>query len=227
MKPTRLVLISCALILALLVSGCGGGGDGDRAARTSYLPMAVGNTWHYLMTLAPDVIPAQAGGNQLFDYHEEITGIANYDGAEYFIAYATRDATDEYPAGHWEQVRRETRNAILARLQLYDETGEVVVGSYDLPVLMLPPQLGRTWTDPYFPEVVFTIAAVGEQVTVPAGTFSCVRVEQTWEEPVEGGSPIMHTIRSWYARGVGLVKDETWENDAKTTMIELTAYTVL
>ena len=68
---------------------------------------------------------------------------------------------------------------------------------------------------------------MAERVTVPAGTFSCVRVEETWEQAVDGGSPIVHTIKSWYARGVGLVKDETWEDDAKTSMIELTAHTIL
>jgi len=68
---------------------------------------------------------------------------------------------------------------------------------------------------------------VGEQVTVPAGAFGCVRVEERWEEAVSGGDPIVHVIKSWYARGVGLVKDETWEDEAKTSMIELTAYTTL
>ncbi|MGI5819668.1 MAG: hypothetical protein ACOX9R_16415 [Armatimonadota bacterium] len=227
MKMTRNALIVLAIIFALTAAGCGGGGDGDgHAPSTSYLPMRVGNTWTYLMTFAPDIIPLQAGENQLFDYHETIIGTAALDGTEYFLFRSVREATDEYPERNWQQIRRETGDAILARLPIYDETGQVIVDSYDLPVLTLPPRQGATWANPEFPEITFTIAAVGEQVSVPAGTFSCVRVEESWEEPVEDGSPILRTNRSWFSRGVGLVKDETWEDDAKTTMIELTEYTL-
>jgi hypothetical protein len=53
-----------------------------------------------------------------------------------------------------------------------------------------------------------------------------VRVEQNYEVTPEEGDPIQMTIKSWFSRGVGLVKDETWEDDVRTTMIELTAHTV-
>jgi len=218
MKKMHVALIITGIGLALIAAGCGGGGGNGGGPNTSHLPMKLGNTWDYRMTLAPDVIPAQATENQLFDYHEVVIGIAGLDGVDYFLVRSTRDATDQYPERVWQQIRREDNDGIYARV------GDP---AYDLPVLMLPPRQGNTWTDPFFPEVVFTVAAVGEQVTVPAGTFSCVRVEETWEQAVDGGDPIAHTIKSWYSRGVGLVKDETWEGDAKTSMIELTAHTIL
>jgi len=225
MTTRRALLIALSIGLAAVLAGCGGGdsggggnGGGGNGGSTSYLPMKLGNTWHYRMTLAPDVVPAQATGNQLFDYHEEVIGIASLSGKDYFIVRSTRDATAQYPERVWQQIRREDREAIYARV------GDP---AYDLPVLMLPPQRGESWSDPFFAEVTFTVAAVGEQVTVPAGTFGCVRVEERWEEAVVGGAPITHVIKSWYARGVGLVKDETWEDEAKTSMIELTSYTIL
>jgi hypothetical protein len=179
--------------------------------------MTVGNSWDYLMTFAPDIVPVQEQQNQLFDYHETIIGIATLSENDYFLFRSVRDATDQYPERVWQQIRRQTDEAIYARV------GDP---AYDLPVLMLPPREGETWTDPIFPEVTFTTAAVGEQVTVPAGTFSCVRVEQNYEVTPEEGDPIQMTIKSWFSRGVGLVKDETWEDDVRTTMVELTAHTV-
>jgi hypothetical protein len=216
-----MVLIAVGVGLALIAAGCGGGGggggDNGGTPSDSYLPMTVGNSWDYLMTFAPDIVPVQEPQNQLFDYHETIIGIANLSDNDYFLFRSVRDETDQYPERVWQQIRRQTDEAIYARV------GDP---AYDLPVLMLPPREGETWTDPIFPEVTFTTAAVGEQVTVPAGTFSCVRVEQNYEVTPEEGDPIQMTIKSWFSRGVGLVKDETWEDDVRTTMIELTAHTV-
>jgi hypothetical protein len=219
MKTTRITLIALGIGLALVASGCGGGGGGGNGgpADNSYLPMQVGNSWDYLMTFAPDIVPVQDQQNQLFDYHETIIGISNLADNDYFLFRSVRDETEQYPERVFQQVRRKTEDAIYARV------GDP---AYDLPVLMLPPQEGETWTDPVFPEVAFTTAAVDEQVTVPAGTFNCVRVEQTYEIPVEDGDPIQMLIRSWFAPGVGLVKDETREDDVRTTMIELTSYNI-
>lgn len=218
MNRTRIALIGLGIALALIMTGCGGGGGGGNGGQSnSYLPMTVGNSWDYLMTFAPDITPAQAGENQLFDYHETIIGTAGLDGTDYFIFRSVRDQTDRYPERVWQQIRRQDAEAIYARV------GDP---AYDLPVLLLPPTEGETWSDPFFPEVTFETAAVGERVTVPAGTFACVRVEETYELTGEGDSPVQMTIKSWFARGVGLVKDETWEDNVKTTMIELTEHSV-
>jgi hypothetical protein len=49
--------------------------------------------------------------------------------------------------------------------------------------------------------VQWTIEAVDEMVTVPAGTFSCLRVHS-----VESGS-LGYDSTFWYARNVGKVKE--------------------
>jgi len=219
MKIARTALIATGIALTLIAAGCGGGGGdgGGTAPGNSYLPMQVDNSWDYLMTLAPGIVPVQAGSNQLFDYHETVTGTASLDGTDYFLFRSVRDATDQYPERVWQQIRRQTSEAIYAR---------VGQPAYDLPVLMLPPRQGETWADPYFPDATLTTAAVGERVTVPAGTFSCVRVEQVYEAPIEGGGTVVETTKTWFARGVGVVKEEAWDDDVLNMRTELTSYTV-
>ncbi len=220
MKATNTTLITLGLMLALIVAGCGGGGgdsNGDGPPNTSYLPMQVGNSWQYVMTLAPDITPTQNQPNQIFDYHETVTGIAGLDGTDYFLFRSVREQTDEHPERVWQQIRRATDEAIYARV------GDP---AYDLPVLTLPPRPGDTWTDPVFPEVTFEITAVNEEVTVPAGTFTCVRVEQEYERELEGGDSVSERTRTWFARGVGQVKQETLDGGVLTAMIELTDYSV-
>lgn len=218
MKNLRMALIGPAIILALIAAGCGGGGgNGNPPPSNSYLPMELGNSWDYLMTLAPDIVPVQEGSNQLFDYHETVIGTAALSENTYYLFRSVRDATDEYPERVWQQIRRQDDEAIYARV------GDP---AYDLPVLLLPPREGDTWTDPYFPEVTFTTVAVGERVTVPAGTFTCAHVRQVYETELEGGGTYTETTESWFARGVGLVKEEAFDNGVKTAMRELTAYSV-
>ncbi len=215
----------CAVVLSVLVTmvaltaGCGGGGgedDGGPGGSDSYLPLAIGNRWDYTFTLAPDVVPTQAGENQEFPYHETVVGFASLAGAEYYVIETVREAALGYAESKWQQFRRETEDAIEARV------GDP---AYDLPVLRLPPVQGDTWTDPFFPEVTFTVAATDEQVTVTAGTFRCVRVDQEYDKMLEGEqSPVHITVRSWYARGVGMVQEETLEDDAVTSSLELLSY---
>src|SRR5690554_2127466 len=84
MNNSRLLALFCLLTISLIATGCGGGG-GDSPESRSYLPLEVGNRWDYRMTLAPDVVPAQAAQNQIFDYHETVIGTANLQGEEYYI----------------------------------------------------------------------------------------------------------------------------------------------
>lgn len=218
MKMTRTTLIATGIAVALIAAGCGGGGGDDSGpARTSYLPMQIGNSWTYLMTLAPGIVPLQEQSNQLFDYHETVTGIASLGENDYFLVRSVREGTDEYVERVWQQVRRQTDEAIYARV------GDP---AYDLPVLLLPPRQGETWSDPIFPELTFVTAAVGQQVTVPAGTFTCVRVEQTYERPLQDGGSMIETTTAWFARGVGMVKEEIRDDGVLISRLELTNYTV-
>lgn len=216
MTPGRIPLIAALTLTVAVLAGCGGGGGGGNPASTSYLPLAVGNTWDYVLTLAPGLQPAQIPGGTQFPYHETVTGVAELQGTRYFAIQARREAVDPYPEGVWQQFRRADQQAIYARV------GDP---AYDLPILMLPPTQGATWTDPFFPDVTYTTRAVAAPVNVPAGQFSCVRVDEEYDYvPEEDASPIHVTVRSFYARGIGLVRDETLEDGQVTSTLELVSY---
>jgi len=55
-----------------------------------------------------------------------------------------------------------------------------------------------------------------EAVTVPAGTIKCHKVTQTVTTTVMGTSTVTRTV-SWYAQGIGTVKQETYDNKDKLT----------
>jgi len=81
-------------------------------------------------------------------------------------------------------------------------------------VLKFPLKIGTKWSEPneMIPgkSFVHKVAAVGEIVIVPAGEFrDCVRIEHFNSNGSRSGS-------SWYAPGVGLVKDEP----AKGVLVE-------
>ncbi|KIG15563.1 hypothetical protein DB30_05437 [Enhygromyxa salina] len=52
---------------------------------------------------------------------------------------------------------------------------------------------------------IFTVQAVHEMVTVPAGTFDCVKIERVRSVGTNAGEITI----SWYAFGVGKVREET------------------
>ena len=51
-----------------------------------------------------------------------------------------------------------------------------------------------------------------EEVTVPAGTYDCYVVERQYTAEM-AGMTVKSTIKTWYARGVGTVKSETYGED--------------
>lgn len=55
-----------------------------------------------------------------------------------------------------------------------------------------------------------------EEITTPAGTFKCYVIEQTTESRIMG-IRAQGTTKSWYARGVGSVKSESF--DAKGNLV--------
>ncbi len=219
----------CALLVA---TGCGGGGDsgahGNDDPSDSYLPLALGNSWEYVMKLHPDMEPIvvpQTEDFQQFIWRETVTAVESRPEWEvdYFLIHAYREATDDYRDYEEYQLRRSTEEEISARMLFVDDDEEFYY--HDVTQLTLPPVEGDTWPDAAL-GATFTTAAVGEQITVPAGTFRCVRVEMSYDGPEEADPADAFVVKTWYARGVGIVRDETWEGDELTSMIELVEYEV-
>lgn len=136
---------------------------------------------------------------------------------------------------------RETRGIVRVATAL-PEAAAAVPDSPPEPVLMLPLEAGREWTqqsttrvlevvvDPFRTHVnirepvlmTYRIAALNATVTVPAGRYTgCVQVKSTGMGHYKGWSAILPADISveqddWYAPGVGLVKSHRIE---RTTSI--------
>jgi hypothetical protein len=75
-------------------------------------------------------------------------------------------------------------------------------GAGAVPVIKDPAVVGDSWSEPGDLNIKVTVGRVGEEVTVPAGTFQTVRLD--WTMRLKSGRT--DTISTWYARGVGMVK---------------------
>ncbi len=228
MRATRSYLAALAVCAAAVIAGCGGGG-GLPASQRSYFPLAEGNTWSYDLTVHTEqttaikrlarplgffrVLPPAAGlkmaAAHAVDLISTVLGSAIVEGRDYWETEARLVSSSEDPAYvYW----RSDDEGIYRYYQVGEE-------SADVPVLRLPPTVGDTWTVPGNEDVVFTTEAISERVTVPRGTFSCVRVRQ-----VDSSADTPYTIVTWFAYGVGLVQDKTFEGDTLTSDTKLVSY---
>lgn len=214
---TRLTLIATAL----LVAGCSSQPQGD-----SYFPLDVGARWEYDVasdinnTLTRETYVATVartidyeGGDQVFVRRIEVPGSI---GIEYWLR------------------KDKVGIARIAKRSDIDEQARLDANART--VLKLPIALGASWMVPSEPFVIapktdlgqrevkmpkvlmtYTVEAVDETVTVPAGTYKeCARVVGLGNLPlyldaVQGFTDIPITNREWYCKGVGLVKVEREE----------------
>jgi len=121
---------------------------------------------------------------------------------------------EEYEAQAWDD-----EGLKFYREVEYDD-GELESIDFDPPLLMVPRQLELYETKSWSAsaggeqiEVEITLEAV-EDVTVYAGTFSnCLRIQLSFDSGDE-----LETCRSWFAEGIGLVKEEcTMTEDGRTS----------
>lgn len=195
----------------------------DPTAR--FFPMHVGDTWHYdVQHLAGGVSGPKV---QTVEATETLTG------AKAGIT-AFRLRSDK-PSGEYTlSWQEDTGDSIVRHLEKSFDSGGVMKTdeSYDPEKLRLDESTGHTdmgasYSVSYTEHVVdsagttmitkteqWTIEAVDEQVTVPAGTFPCLRVHRTVSQT---GSD----KRYWFARGVGKVREE-----GDNQIEELTSYSV-
>lgn len=223
MKAAYLTTAAAIAIIAVVMIGCAStGGDGPQSDLTSYLPMAQGNTWTYDLRIRADLTPLQDHpGWNAFTQVETITGTARLQGTDYFLFSITREASGQFPETIWSQYRRADAQGIHARDYIEDQ---------DFTLLQTPPTTGDTWTDPANANVTYQTEATGQEVTVPAGTFTCAVVKMVDGTPDEDHPErVPYTIRSWFARGVGIVQDRTYEGPAEdmTSELQLRDYEIL
>lgn len=209
--PPRVAALCAA---ALLAAGCAGDVD--------YFPLEGGRTWEYRITLS---VLGELREQRLVVV--DFGAVAHADGnarlrAQNGRAALYRRADD----GIFRLAERAARGARWRE----DEAGHLV--------LPLPAEVGRSWTlasrlrliesrtfareDRLQPRRLpvalrYTVTAVDDTVSVPAGTFErCLRVEAHGRAtvPVDRANAtaeveVAHT--DWYAAGVGLVKSRRRE----------------
>ncbi|MCD6359657.1 MAG: hypothetical protein J7M38_02260 [Armatimonadetes bacterium] len=224
MKAAHITSAALFVIMAVMVTGCGGGGGGGgtQSDLNSYLPMAAGNNWTYDLRIRADLNPAQEhpGWNN-FVQTEEITGHAQLQGTDYFVFQTVREAAGEFPEARWTQYRRADNLGIYVR---------DLVQAVDVALLHTPPHTGDTWADPTNEDITYETVATAEQVTVPAGTFDCAVVKMTDNTPnPDHPERVPFTVRTWFAKGVGIVQDRTYEGPTEdmTTELQLRDYEIL
>lgn len=221
-----LVPLALGLTLAL---GCGGATGatptGDAGTQTitdarkpattgRYIPLAVGAIWTWN---ASDTLTGLSGVTG-----STVEALDTMTGAKAGVsAFRVRSSTLSGSTINWQQ---DTGSSTLRHREQFLDSGGAVASDhlYAPSKLRLDESpahltLNATWTESYTDQVTssssprtqpmtavtvtWTVEAVDESVTVPAGTFTCIRIHS-----VESGAA-GYDSRFWYARNVGKVKE--------------------
>ena len=184
MKSIKTVFLAGILAFFLVLAhGCSqkteeGGGK-------SYFPNGVGNTWTY----------SNDDGTSMTVTVDRTDVIFGNIAVQLFVA------TDLDSGGHVTDTDEEYYRVTDAGV--YDHGTPTYPQETGLPWLLFPLTVGKTWTfvDGTTYDRIATVVAI-ENVTVPAGTFSCYKVSYTWKQD----DTEISTDTSWFGDGVGVVK---------------------
>jgi hypothetical protein len=209
------------LALWVLLAGCRPGHDS-----TSYFPLAPGARWTYsVQTYADGAASRQRQTISVLDERR-------FDGKPLFIRRS--ETPGNIGIEYWLRAQPDGIVRIAQRMDL-EETA--MLDPAPRTVLKLPLAIGADWRVPTVPYTImrkndyprevkygrgmlmaYTVEALEEKLTVPAGSFEhCARVVGRAEltlftDPVRGFNKVPVSTTEWYCRGVGLVKLERVES---------------
>jgi hypothetical protein len=206
------------LASALLVAGCSKSPQGD-----SFFPLDVGARWEY--DVASDIDNTLTHKTMVASVDRTVE---NEAGDEIFVRRV--EAPAEIGIEFW---LRKDKNGIVRIAKRVDVEGQAKLDRDPRMVLKMPLAQGATWMVPSEPFIIapkeglgvrdvkmpkvmmnYTIEAIDDTVTVPAGTFkNCARAVgygmlPLFVDAVQGFVNLTLTNREWYCKGVGLVKVE-------------------
>ena len=202
------VLGVCGLLAA---GGCSAVAHGREAVRleASYLPLEVGALWRYAITT---------------DDGRHGTGSVSVAGVDYGGSSGTvpeyRVREDLLDGTVWTWDDREAGRVAVEQQEIDDRTGRVIdEEAYDPPITVVDERMervaaGAKWPEAFLDtapnakghpkskraEAKWEVESVANPVSVPAGTFTCLRLRRAQKHH----PPLV----SWYAKGVGLVKQQ-------------------
>lgn len=194
-------------------AGSTGGADAADGEQERYFPMAVGASWTYrVVDLGTGVVATKM---QTVEALEDVGG--QHAGTEAFRLRA--DKSNGYTLS-WQQdtgsaivrlheqafdlqdVQKSDEWYLPSKMRM-DETSEHLMldSSYAYTFDEQVTDVALATTTTTTKTETWTVEAIGESVTVPAGTFSCLRLLR-----VTDTTGVQK--RYWFARGVGKVKEE-------------------
>jgi hypothetical protein len=201
----------CGAVGFFGLTGCSAVAHGHEgaAAAVSYLPLEVGALWRYAITR---------------DDGRRGEGVVSVDGIDYGgptgggVEYRIRQDLLDGTVWSWEG--RQATRVVLEQEEIDDRAGNVVdEESYDPPITVVDERAERLAAGAEWPEAFINtvpnakghpkskrgqakwqVESVTDQVSVPAGTFTCLRLRRAQKHH----PPVI----SWYAKGVGLVKQQ-------------------
>jgi hypothetical protein len=162
-----------------------------------YYPLQVGMTWHYRATFGdqkPRSVVVRATGEEEFEGKKCV--VLDYDAKNIRLMRVEKDGV------YWH---RKAYPAVLI-LKLPPRAGEQWIVDYKTPT-PVPEQVKETYS-----------VATAEEVTVPAGKFSALRVTVDYASR-PGDFPdttIRQQYRFWYAPEAGLVKMTLADGNGRT-----------
>lgn len=216
LKPNRFLGIIALFLFAVIMGSCGGGGGGGGGEAppvtykiAEYYPLAQGDTWTYRDTENGKITYR----NLTVSDTETIGGVVTTkvvtsDGSYELYTVDSNGVTFyksyDVESGGWEQtVFTPPLNFLPA---------EVSVGTKKTfnSTMNFANSKGETWTTTISGEVI--VAGV-EDVTVLAGTFKgCLKITLKFSGTYPEGT-FSHEETSWFAKGIGEVKDSSKNTD--------------
>lgn len=189
--------------------GDGDSGDGD-AYRDTLYPLAHGAQWTYLHKTTN----GQVLGVEDVQMEEIV-----HEGQQAWLQVDSPGAN-----GKWDESVLTREDGVVYRVhrEQYDDNGTIEIVDYDpgfprandaWDTIGFAEEFlyDRTWTDGngHNPDVeprghLFTVLALDDQITVPAGTFDCMKVERVRTVGNATGDRVLF----WFAWGVGKVREE-------------------
>lgn len=212
-----------AAAAGVMLGGCGGGGEGTLQPTAVYMPLAVGNEWHYdAIELTPTTQTA-ALRRSVPPRHSGRVNTAQGQWEEVITITRTIQS-----AGTWYVATLEWvgDTSVEERYLRHDYRGLLWRDSLSEPGyyrLRTPLRVGTFWLDPFDDQRSFEIVSTTDTVSTPAGVFRrCLVVEDVVDVP---GEPL-DVITTWFAAGVGLVKETQHVGANLVYTAELIGYSV-
>ena len=200
------------LFLLFLLAACGTE-DPNPGKKDSLFPVAVGNKWVYRIQDADGEQPIKT---------QTVTGTAA-DGA--FTFETVRGLDGQRESESVQKIDEEGRLVRLSERSIFggNEIERITYVPNDIRVdtnsYEIGAQYSQTYTEDHDPSYMipditktqtFTVEEVDEVVTVPAGTFRCIKIRRTSQDgPAK---------TYWYAIGVGKVQEIGGQNEQLTTV---------